>query len=82
MVIIGTSFIGMEVASFLSDKAKVVECVDIAAVPFERVLGARIGLALQQVGGEGRRRDEREREREIGIRDERGEGRLGMRGRS
>ena len=50
---IGTSFIGMEVASYLSDKATVLECVDIAAVPFERVLGARIGRALQQVGGRG-----------------------------
>ena len=46
---IGTSFIGMEVASYLSDKASSVECIDIAAVPFERVLGGRIGKALQTV---------------------------------
>ncbi|XP_003386312.1 PREDICTED: apoptosis-inducing factor 3-like [Amphimedon queenslandica] len=47
VVVIGTSFIGMEVASYLSDKATSVECIDIAAVPFERVLGERIGKALQ-----------------------------------
>ena len=49
VVVIGTSFIGMEVASYLSDKASSVECIDIAAVPFERVLGGRIGKALQTV---------------------------------
>lgn len=48
-MVIGTSFIGMEVASYLSDKASSVECIDIAAVPFERVLGERIGKSLQQV---------------------------------
>lgn len=49
VVVIGTSFIGMEVASYLSDKTSSVECIDIAAVPFERVLGERIGKALQMV---------------------------------
>ena len=49
VVIIGTSFIGMEVASYLSDKAASVECIDIASVPFERVLGDRIGKMLQNV---------------------------------
>lgn len=39
----------MEVAAYLSGKALSVECIDIAAVPFERVLGTRIGKALQQV---------------------------------
>ena len=39
----------MEVAAYLSDKATSVECIDIAAVPFERVLGASIGKALQKV---------------------------------
>ena len=48
-MVIGTSFIGMEVASYLSDKASSVECIDIAAVPFERVLGERIGKSLQTV---------------------------------
>jgi NAD(P)H-nitrite reductase large subunit len=49
VVVIGTSFIGMEVAAFLSDKALSVECIDIAAVPFERVLGERIGKTLQKM---------------------------------
>ena len=49
MVVIGTSFIGMEVAAYLSDKAAIVECIGVSAVPFENVLGTRIGKALQQV---------------------------------
>ena len=49
VVIIGTSFIGMEVGAYLSDKAASVDCIDIAAVPFERVLGERIGKTLQKV---------------------------------
>ena len=49
VVIIGTSFIGMEVGAYLSDKAASVDCIDIAAVPFERVLGERIGRSLQTV---------------------------------
>ena len=49
VVIIGTSFIGMEVGAYLSDKAASVDCIDIAPVPFERVLGERIGKALQKV---------------------------------
>ena len=40
---------GMEVAAYLSDKAASISCIDIAAVPFERVLGARIGRVLQGV---------------------------------
>ncbi len=39
----------MEVAAYLCDKATSVDCIDISAVPFERVLGARVGKALQQV---------------------------------
>ena len=49
MVVIGTSFIGMEVAAYLSNKAAIVECIGVSAVPFENVLGTRIGKALQQV---------------------------------
>jgi NADPH-dependent 2,4-dienoyl-CoA reductase/sulfur reductase-like enzyme len=47
VVVIGTSFIGMEVAAYLCGKAASVSCIDIAAVPFERVLGTRIGKMLQ-----------------------------------
>ena len=39
----------MEVASFLADKAKSVSVVDIIKVPFELVLGAKIGTVLQKV---------------------------------
>ena len=39
----------MEVAAYLVDKATSVDCIDIAAVPFERVLGAKVGKALQEV---------------------------------
>ena len=37
----------MEVAAYLSGKAASVACIDIAAVPFERVLGDRVGKMLQ-----------------------------------
>ena len=65
MVVIGTSFIGMEVASYLADKASSVECIDIAAVPFERVLGERIGKMLQKVRAGPQEREERRRERDF-----------------
>ena len=39
----------MEVAAYLSDKAASVSCIDIAEVPFERVLGKRVGKMLQAV---------------------------------
>ena len=39
----------MEVASFLAEKAKSVSVVDIIKVPFELVLGAKVGVALQKV---------------------------------
>lgn len=41
--------IGMEVAAYLSDKASSISCIDITAVPFERVLGAPVGKMLQSV---------------------------------
>ena len=62
MVVIGTSFIGMEVASYLASS---VECIDIAAVPFERVLGERIGKMLQKVRARPQEGEGRERERKI-----------------
>ena len=39
----------MEVAAYLCGKAASVSCIDIAAVPFERVLGSRVGKMLQGV---------------------------------
>lgn len=49
VVVIGTSFIGMEVAAYLCGKAAGIACIDITTVPFERVLGARIGKMLQEM---------------------------------
>ena len=40
---------GMEVTAYLSEKASSISCIDITAVPFERVLGARVGKMLQAV---------------------------------
>jgi hypothetical protein len=39
----------MEVASYLSDKVSSISCIDVAAVPFERVLGEPVGKMLQGV---------------------------------
>ncbi|XP_050934833.1 LOW QUALITY PROTEIN: apoptosis inducing factor mitochondria associated 4 [Lates calcarifer] len=48
-VIIGASFIGMEVASFLSDKAASVAMVGSTRYPFERSLGPEIGKMTMQM---------------------------------
>ncbi|GLD57277.1 apoptosis-inducing factor 3-like protein [Lates japonicus] len=48
-VIIGASFIGMEVASFLSDKAASVAVVGTTRYPFERSLGPEIGKMTMQM---------------------------------
>ena len=39
----------MEVASFLAEKAKSVSVIDIIKVPFELVLGTKVGMMLQKV---------------------------------
>lgn len=49
VVIIGSSFIGMEVAAYLVDKATSVTVVARAKVPFEYALGLRIGTILQKL---------------------------------
>ena len=41
--------LGMEVAAYLADKAKDVTCVDVCDIPFGRILGSRVGLAIQKV---------------------------------
>ena len=62
MVVIGTSFIGMEVASYLADKASSVECIDIAAMPFLESVGRENWQDATK--GEGRPQEgEGERER-------------------
>ncbi len=49
VVIVGTSFIGMEAASCIAKKAASVIAIGMEKVPFERVLGLQIGSALQKV---------------------------------
>ncbi|XP_053176639.1 apoptosis inducing factor mitochondria associated 4 [Scomber japonicus] len=48
-VVIGASFIGMEVASYLSDKASSVAVVGTGTYPFERSLGPQIGKMTMQM---------------------------------
>lgn len=47
VVIIGSSFIGMETAAALVKNAKSVNVIGMEEVPFERVLGYEIGAALK-----------------------------------
>lgn len=49
VVICGASFIGMEVAASLVTKAKSVSVCEFFKVPFERVLGAKVGRFLQSM---------------------------------
>jgi len=49
LVIVGSSFIGMEVAATLASKAKSVSVIGMEKVPFERVLGTEVGSALQKL---------------------------------
>ncbi|XP_051254775.1 apoptosis inducing factor mitochondria associated 4 isoform X2 [Dicentrarchus labrax] len=48
-VVIGASFIGMEVASYLSDKAASVAVVGTSTYPYERSLGPEIGKMSMQM---------------------------------
>ncbi|XP_026197038.1 apoptosis inducing factor mitochondria associated 4 [Anabas testudineus] len=48
-VVIGASFIGMEVASYLSDKASSVSMVGTTRYPYERTLGPEIGKMTMQM---------------------------------
>lgn len=47
VVIVGSSFIGMEIAAAISAKASSVSVVGMEKVPFERVLGEQVGESLQ-----------------------------------
>eukprot|EP01101_Sappina_pedata_P008430 TRINITY_DN4661_c0_g1_i1.p1 TRINITY_DN4661_c0_g1~~TRINITY_DN4661_c0_g1_i1.p1 ORF type:complete len:578 (+),score=300.23 TRINITY_DN4661_c0_g1_i1:22-1734(+) len=49
VVIIGSSFIGMETASCIAKRASSVSVIGMEKVPFERVLGSQIGTILQKL---------------------------------
>lgn len=49
VVIVGTSFIGMEAAAAIVKKASSVIAIGMENVPFERVLGTKVGQVLQRV---------------------------------
>ncbi|XP_053311834.1 apoptosis-inducing factor 3-like [Spea bombifrons] len=49
VVIMGSSFIGMEVAAFLSDKASSVSIIGKSAFPFQAVLGPQVGEAAMKL---------------------------------
>lgn len=49
VVVVGSSFIGMETASALFPKAKSVHIIGMEKVPFERVLGPDLGTAMRQL---------------------------------
>lgn len=49
VVIVGTSFIGMEAAACVVQKAASVVAIGMEKVPFERVLGAEIGTVFQKL---------------------------------
>lgn len=48
LVVVGSSFIGMETAAALYSKAKSVNVIGMEKVPFERVLGPEIGAVMQK----------------------------------
>lgn len=49
LVVVGSSFIGMETAGALCKRAKSVSVIGMERVPFERVLGAEVGAFTQRV---------------------------------
>ncbi len=49
VVVVGSSFIGMEAAACLAKRAKSIVVIGMERVPFERVLGAKIGEGLQKM---------------------------------
>uniref|UniRef100_A0A6Q2YZN4 Rieske domain-containing protein n=1 Tax=Esox lucius TaxID=8010 RepID=A0A6Q2YZN4_ESOLU len=48
-VIVGTSFVGMEVAAALTDKAHSVSIIGIEAIPFQKALGEKVGRAIMKL---------------------------------
>ncbi|XP_037115172.1 apoptosis-inducing factor 3 isoform X2 [Syngnathus acus] len=48
-VIVGTSFVGMEVAAALTDKAHSVSIIGIESIPFKKALGEKVGKVLMKL---------------------------------
>uniref|UniRef100_A0A3Q3F927 AIF family member 3 n=1 Tax=Labrus bergylta TaxID=56723 RepID=A0A3Q3F927_9LABR len=48
-VIIGTSFVGMEVVAALTDKAHSVSVIGMETVPFKKALGEKLGKSIMKV---------------------------------
>ncbi|XP_041756367.2 apoptosis-inducing factor 3-like isoform X2 [Coregonus clupeaformis] len=48
-VIVGTSFVGMEVAAALTDKAHSVSIIGKEAIPFRKALGEKVGKAIMKL---------------------------------
>uniref|UniRef100_A0A8C2XGN9 AIF family member 3 n=1 Tax=Cyclopterus lumpus TaxID=8103 RepID=A0A8C2XGN9_CYCLU len=48
-VIVGTSYVGMEVAAALTDKAHSVSVIGIESVPFKKALGEKVGKAIMKL---------------------------------
>ncbi|XP_074778747.1 apoptosis-inducing factor 3-like [Athene noctua] len=54
LVIVGASFVGMEVAAFLSDKAGAISVVEKKEFPFQNVLGPQVGgVAMKMLQNKG-----------------------------
>ncbi|PIO33853.1 hypothetical protein AB205_0171220, partial [Aquarana catesbeiana] len=49
VVIVGASFLGMEVAGYLCEKAHSVSVVELENIPFKKFLGEKVGLAIMKV---------------------------------
>nr|XP_025038533.1 apoptosis-inducing factor 3 [Pelodiscus sinensis] len=48
-VIVGASFLGMEVAAYLTEKAHSVSVVELEEVPFKKFFGEKVGQALMKM---------------------------------
>ncbi|XP_053726445.1 apoptosis-inducing factor 3 isoform X1 [Synchiropus splendidus] len=48
-VIVGTSFIGMEVAAALTDKAHSISVIGIETLPFKKALGEKVGKVIMKL---------------------------------
>ncbi|XP_063198362.1 apoptosis-inducing factor 3-like [Chroicocephalus ridibundus] len=54
LVIVGASFVGMEIAAFLSDKAGTISVVEKKEFPFQHVLGPQVGgVAMKMLQNKG-----------------------------